>query len=117
MTVIEKWIGSKKPATLGDLSILQENIHLDLMQMEERLGKKFVTKNEFKGLRDEFKDLGGELGNLKNEFEDLRGQVNGMEKTLETVLKTLKSMESLLKNVATHEPRIRRLEKEVFFAK
>lgn len=44
MKIRKEWIGSKKPATLGNLADLQEDIHSDLTQMEERMSKKFATK-------------------------------------------------------------------------
>lgn len=57
MKVRKAWIGSKKAATLGNLAELQEDIHLDLQEigqkmatkedlthLEERMGEKFATK-------------------------------------------------------------------------
>lgn len=61
MKVRKAWIGSEKAATLGNLAELQEDIHLDLQeigqkmvtkgdltQMEERMDKKFATKQDLK---------------------------------------------------------------------
>lgn len=44
MKVRKEWIDSKESATQGDLSNLQEDMHLDLVQMEERMIEKFATK-------------------------------------------------------------------------
>ena len=58
MKVRKEWIGSKKPATKGDLADLQEDIHVDLQQ--------FATKQDLKeavnGLMT--KETGEELLNL-----------------------------------------------------
>lgn len=51
MKVHKSWIGSKKPATKGDLADLQEDIHVDLQQ--------FATKQ----------DLNATKQDLKNELE------------------------------------------------
>lgn len=41
MPIKEEWIRSKKPATQGDLSELQEDTHYELDQSEQRM-KKFI---------------------------------------------------------------------------
>lgn len=47
MPVKKQNIGSKKPATLGDLEQLREDIHLDLSKLEGRVNKKIdSTKKE-----------------------------------------------------------------------
>lgn len=40
MPIKEGWIGSKKPATQGNLADLQEDMHADLQNVEERLDKR-----------------------------------------------------------------------------
>lgn len=73
MKVRKEWIGSKKPATQGNLADLQEDIHLDLMQMELRLSKKFATKEDLKGLMS--KETGEELlGYMKSIDRRLKDQ-------------------------------------------
>lgn len=44
MKVRKEWIGSKKPATEGSLAELQEDIHVDMIQMEERLRRDLMDK-------------------------------------------------------------------------
>lgn len=76
MKVRKEWIGSKKPATQANLSDLQEDMHLDLQNVEERLGKrisrverisesilKIVQSSE--GRLREQKDLPEEVDKLK----------------------------------------------------
>lgn len=44
MKVRKEWIGSSEPATKGNLAELQEDIHIDLTQMEERLRRDLMSK-------------------------------------------------------------------------
>lgn len=65
MKVRKGWIGSKKPATLGNLAELQEDLHLDLDQLESRLGTKMEEQtkkilHEFKATAENIhKDVAG----------------------------------------------------------
>lgn len=79
MPIKEGWIGSKKPATQGNLADLQEDIHADLQQ--------FATKQD---LKDELKkyatkeDLKKATQNLmtKETGEELLGLIQSIDKRL-----------------------------------
>lgn len=75
MKVRKEWIGSKKAATQGNLADVQEDIHLDLHEISQKMAtkedlkalatkedlKKFATKEYLKGLMT--KETGEELLN------------------------------------------------------
>lgn len=78
MKVHKEWIGSKDPATKGDLAELQEDIHLDMTQMENRLMSKEAGKEILeivKSIDKQLKPLRSipeEVTKLKNEVFKLK---------------------------------------------
>ena len=49
MKIRKSWIGSRKPATKGDLAELQEDIHVDMQELASKEDLKgFATKQDLK---------------------------------------------------------------------
>lgn len=93
MKVHKDWIGSKKPASKGDLADLQEDIHLDLQQ--------FATKQD---LEDAVEKLATK--------EDLKGLMS--RETGEELLEYMKSIDRQLKKQADIPQEVEKLKARVF---
>lgn len=105
MKVRKEWIGSKKPATQGNLADVQEDIHADLQP--------FATKQDIK---DELVKYATkeDLGKVESRLDKRIGRV---ERIVESILKVVQSIEGRFKDLANFEKvpeRLTKVENDVF---
>jgi hypothetical protein len=109
MKVRKEWIGSKKPATLGNLADLQEDIHVDLSEISQKM----VTKND---LKDTERRMGEKFA-TKEDLENLEARMEAKfatKATVATILNIVKSIDKRLRAWADIPERLTKVENEVF---
>lgn len=108
MKVRKEWIGSKKPASRGNLADLQEDIHADLSELTQKVDKieeNMVTKNELENLA------------TKEDLKKRDSRLGRVERIVESILKVVQSIEGRFKDMANFEKvpeRLTKVENDVF---